>query len=162
AVNYAITLPGFGRPEKFAKDELPQHAAIDVGYDMSGVMAEWERKEEKRSVWLPHLGSKVAQPFTGSSGEHEEFWNAVHWRNKDQIRSLTFNTQLNMWQMLRPAVQEGAKVDYALPEEDIHFWVRTYQSHVVAKLPAGLEKPHAVLGALGGPGAISFRFRPKE
>ena len=39
AVSYAVALPGLGRSN--TTDELPQHAAIDLLTDLTGVEAEW-------------------------------------------------------------------------------------------------------------------------
>ena len=50
AVDYALTLEGFGRPDKPGAGELPQRAAVDVGYDLSGVEASWRGEVRRRNL----------------------------------------------------------------------------------------------------------------
>jgi putative heme-binding domain-containing protein len=117
AAGYAVTLPGFGRPEEPDGGALEQVAAVDLQYDLSGVQAEWTPGGSDApawSGWLPHLDSTVARPFTAGSAEHEQLWSAMERSGK-----LTLRTQLDLWQMLRPAVQPGAKIDYEWPREDV-------------------------------------------
>src|SRR6185312_15696101 len=55
AVSYAVTLPCMGRPVKPAPGDLPQHPAIDLGYDLTGVTATWRARsgDASWSGWLP-------------------------------------------------------------------------------------------------------------
>ena len=41
-----------------------------------------------------------------------------------QPGTLTLRTKLDLWQMLRPAVQPGSTLDYTLPDEEVHLDVR--------------------------------------
>src|SRR5688572_18132886 len=63
AVHYALTLPGMGRSAKEGKGELPQHAAIDLDFDLSGVEATWTDKDGKVvwNGWLPHPDPQLSQ-----------------------------------------------------------------------------------------------------
>ncbi len=64
AVNYAVKLPesaDTNRPVDSARHELPQHAAIDLLTDLTGVEATWQSSNKKSptadwSGWLPHFG----------------------------------------------------------------------------------------------------------
>lgn len=116
AVHYALTLPGMGRPAKPPKGELPQHAAIDLDFDLSGVAAEWRSKDGKTtwSGWLPSLELALSKGFTSGSETHDKLWAAT----KDQ-GELKLRAQLNLVDVLRPAVQPGSKIDYEPPQEEV-------------------------------------------
>ena len=64
--------------------------------------------------WLPHLDLSVARAFTAKSAEHDRLWTLLK-----QPGTLTLRTKLDLWQMLRPAVQPGSTLDYTLPDEDV-------------------------------------------
>lgn len=114
ATNYAITLPGFGRPEKPGKRELPQHTAIDLGYDLCGVAARWDGAGSSWQGWLPHLDLAVSQRLTAGSAEHDLLWKELPRDGRLRLRC-----RLDGWHMLRPAVQPGATLDYELPAETV-------------------------------------------
>jgi putative heme-binding domain-containing protein len=139
AVSYALTLSGLGRPEKPGKGELPQLPRIDLGYDLTGVTADWKAKEGagRWSGWLPHLDLSVAQAFTKSSAEHEELWQALPHPGK-----LTLRGKLDLWQMLRPAVQPGSTLDYTLPAEKVTLVLQSSEP-ITVKSPAGVPKEGA-------------------
>jgi putative heme-binding domain-containing protein len=118
AVSYALTLPGLGRPDKpdAASGELPQHPAIDLGYDLTGAAVTWQAKEggETWEGWLPHVDLTAARAFTAGSAEHDRLWELVK-----KPGTLTLRTKFDLWQMLRPAVQPGSTLDYTLPDEEV-------------------------------------------
>jgi putative heme-binding domain-containing protein len=154
-VHYAVTLPSRGRPARTAQGELPQHPAIDLDYDLSGVSATWQAASgnESWSGWLPHLDLAVARAFTAGSAEHERLWSLMKRPGR-----LTLRTQLDLWHMLRPAVQPGSTLDYELPPEQVTL---TFVSHVPceAKTPAG--KPESLAGK-DGQHLIRVTVSPKE
>src|SRR5262249_23174848 len=108
AVPHALTLPGLGRPTPTAR-ELPHPAALDVGYDRGGVQAVWSASDgsAKWSGWLPHLDLAVSKALTAGSAEHERLWKMMQ-----QPGRLTLATQLDLKDLLRPAVQLGSRLDY--------------------------------------------------
>jgi putative heme-binding domain-containing protein len=117
AVHYAVMLPGLGRPEKpTAKGELPQHPQIDLAWTLNGVSARWQPKAEGTgwSGWLSHLDLAVSRAFTPGSASHDELWQMLK-----APGTLTLNTRLNLLDMLRPAVQVGAKLDHEFPPERV-------------------------------------------
>jgi putative heme-binding domain-containing protein len=136
ATSYALTLPGMGRPEKPEKGDLPQLSRIDIGYDLTGVTATWQGKDGRSqwSGWMPHLDLNVAQMFTKASAEHEALWQALPHPGK-----LTLRTKLDLWQMLRPAVQPGSTLDYTLPAEEVTLLFQASES-ITVKSPAGVAK----------------------
>ncbi len=121
AVTYAVTLPdlsprtsplassskGEGRPP------LPQHPQIDLDYTLTGVLARVEGAAPW-SGWLPHLDLEVAKAFTQVSAEHEMFRKSLQGGG-----TLTLQTRLNLFDMLRPAVQPGAQLDHVWPPETV-------------------------------------------
>jgi len=110
AVNYAVALPGPGRAT--GKDELPQHAAIDLLTDFTGVQAEWNSRATNWSGWLPHLDLQVARELTAHSAEHAALW-------ANTKGTLKLRAQLNLWQALRTATQPGTELDYEYPAETV-------------------------------------------
>jgi putative heme-binding domain-containing protein len=118
AVHYALTLPGMGRPplDKPAEGALPQHPAIDLDFDLSGCEATWKPADGGPgwSGWLPHLDLQVARELTAGSAPHDALWAAMA-----KPGELTLKAQLNLTDMLRPAVQPGSRIDYEWPAEDV-------------------------------------------
>jgi putative heme-binding domain-containing protein len=115
AVSYALTLPGLGRSAA-RPGELPQAPETDLHYDLCGVEAVWKSIDGRQqwSGWLPHVNLAVARKLTASSAQHDELWALLK-----QPGQLTLRTKLNLWHMLRPAVQPGAKIDHAWPAEHV-------------------------------------------
>jgi putative heme-binding domain-containing protein len=115
AEHYALTLPGWGRPEKLATGELPQYPAIDLDYDLCGAHAEWQGDNGQSWVgWLPHLDLDVCRAMTKGSAEHDNLW-----RKLELPGHLTIRTKLNLWHMLRPAVQPISRLDCEWPQEKV-------------------------------------------
>lgn len=115
AVHYALTLPGMGRPlARRASEGLRQAPEIDLDFDLSGVEVTWSKYGTAAwSGWLPTLDLAGAKAFTEGSETHETFWKLT----KD-VGQLSLKTQFNLSDMLRPAVQPGAKIEYDLPSEE--------------------------------------------
>ncbi|VTR96193.1 heme-binding protein : Heme-binding protein OS=Pedosphaera parvula (strain Ellin514) GN=Cflav_PD3187 PE=4 SV=1: Laminin_G_3: ThuA [Gemmata massiliana] len=133
AVHYALTLPGMGRPPAPAKGVVTQHAQIDLDFDLSGVEATWADKDGKAvwAGWLPSLDLAVARRFTEGSATHDALWAAMKVRGA--AGKLTLKTQLNLTDMLRPAVQPGSTLDHEFPPETVSL---AYETHAEAELTA--------------------------
>lgn len=118
AVHYAVMLPGPKRePANTAiAGALPQMPVIELTYDLSGVSAEWRPKAGGAgwSMWLPHVDPAVSAGLLTGSQQAARL--AAAWQEAGQ---LTLRTQLDCWQMLRPAVQPGSTLDAALPAEKV-------------------------------------------
>jgi putative heme-binding domain-containing protein len=118
AVNYAIKLPAdlhSNRTNDASRHELPQYDALDIVSDLTGVEASW--RAQKKSVtnwfgWLPHLNLDVARAFTAASAEHARLFELLK-----QPGTLELRAQLDLWSMLHPAIQPGAKLAYTYPPE---------------------------------------------
>lgn len=145
AAHYALTLPGFGRSSNGPPGTLDQHAGIDLAYDLTGVEAKWqpignvvgqqpnEPSSGSESIWagwLPHLDLSVARTFTAASAEHELLWPRLR-----QPGKLTLRCQLNLQDMLRPAVQPGLAIDYEWPAEQITLTFKA-ATELVVRAPA--------------------------
>jgi putative heme-binding domain-containing protein len=83
---------------------------------LTGVYAEWisSAGETKWSGWLPHFDLDVATALTAGSPEHARLWKLAR-----QAGKLVLHGQLDLWSMLRPALQPGAKLDYEPPPEQV-------------------------------------------
>jgi putative heme-binding domain-containing protein len=94
----------------------------DLGYDLTGVEAVWEGKGGAPgwAGWLPHPDLSVARAFTAGSATHDELWARLA-----KPGTLTLRGQLNLWQMLRPAVQPGSKLDHEWPPERVTLTFRS-------------------------------------
>jgi putative heme-binding domain-containing protein len=116
AAHYAVTLPGFGRPERPAAGDLPQQPAVDLDYDLCGVEARWQADSggASWSGWLPHLDTPVSQALTRRSAEHDNLWPLL-----GRPGRLTLRTKLDLWHMLHPAVQPGSSLDFEYPPERV-------------------------------------------
>ena len=115
---YAISLrlPGALDSSPAGHGGLPQVGSLDLGYDLCGVSATWQAEagDETWSGAVPHLGSAVARAFTEGSALHDRLFSAIKRPGR-----LTLSTKLELWQMLRPAVQPGSTTGYSLPDEDV-------------------------------------------
>ena len=120
ASSYAITLPRLAAPS--AGKPAPggssrRSPTVDLGYDLLGRRARpggptpgdggW-------SGWLPHLDLAVARAFTAAAPITTG--SGRRWNVRAGSRS---RTKLDLWQMLRPAVQPGSTTGYTLPDEEV-------------------------------------------
>jgi putative heme-binding domain-containing protein len=137
AVHYALTLPGMGRPakDKAPKGTLPQHPQIDLDFDLSGVEATWSKNDKVTwSGWLPSLDLALSRKFTAGSAPHDEFWKVV----KD-LGELKLKAQLNLTDMLRPAVQPGSKLDHEWPQEMVTLAIEASGSTNISVIAPGIN-----------------------
>jgi putative heme-binding domain-containing protein len=141
AVNFALTLPG---PIAGAENE------IDLLADLTGVTGFWEPAANSRSqwVWLPHLDLTAARGFTAASAGHRTFFDAIAKRG-----TLTLRAQLDLWQMLRPAVQPESQLDYEYAPETVT---------VVFKADSRLEVKSGANSVSGPTGDARLTAEPKE
>lgn len=99
--NYAVAI--------FKDGEASETSDIDVLADLNGV----EAQRGNDTVWLPHLDLGVAREFTAASERHRNFLKNSAGEN------VTLRTQLDLNQMLRPAIQPGATLNYQYPLETV-------------------------------------------
>jgi len=132
--------------------ELPQ---LDLGYDLSGVEARWSARDggDSWSGWLPHADLAVARRFTDGSREHERLWERVK-----RDGTLTLRGALDLTDMLRAAVQPGARLDHDWPAEAVTLVVRANRKAAVAI--AGERKESG--GGGDGREELSFTVKSKR
>jgi putative heme-binding domain-containing protein len=152
AASYALTLPGGG---KTRPGSLGQIAEVDLRYDLSGVEATWtpEAGGAGWSGWLPHPDLSVARAFTAGSAEHDRLWEAMAKPGR-----LTLKTRLDLWQMLRPAVQPGSTIAHRLPDEEVTLTI-------ASSAPIAVEGPDSSSSSDGGGGGrhpVRITVSPKE
>jgi putative heme-binding domain-containing protein len=148
AVHYALALPGMGRPaaDQSPAGTIPQHAAIDLDFDLTGCEATWtpDGGGPATTIWLPHLDLKVAHELTAGSAPHDAFWEATK-----AAGQLVLKAQLDLTDMLRPAVQPGSKIDFEWPEE-------TVAVAFVGESPLELISPSAAVTKSEGQASLSL------
>ncbi len=138
AVQYALTLPGLGRrvsvslprpveqsttntTKQEEKDgqarrlpyEQPQHPQIDLAYSLNGVLATWVSDDKTQRGWsgvLPHLD--FYNTFGPDDANGDRLWDIL--REKG---TLTLETQLDLRDLVHPAVQPGSKLDHEWPDD---------------------------------------------
>lgn len=113
---YAVTLPSPTTAEA-ADGALVQHPQVDVEFTLRGVQAEWHAADLAASVahwsgWLPHLDLQVSRGLLAASEQHRPLWEALQ-----RPGTLTLKTQVDVSDILRPAIQPGATIDYEWPAE---------------------------------------------
>jgi putative heme-binding domain-containing protein len=153
AVPHALTIENPGQ-RAFPAGGIQQLNCIDLGYDLTGVVATWQPADAQpaMTIWLPHLDPAVAQGFTGGSIEHERFWKLLK-----QPGRMTLQTSVDLWDMLRPAVQPGSKLDHTFPPERVTITVES-------NAPVNLESPNLAptMLAQGRTFSASVTVSPKQ
>lgn len=121
-VHYAVTAP------------MPSD--VDVDFALHGVEAKWTPKDGNESPawsgWLPHPDLDVSKSLLAGSAGHEALWTAL-----EQPGILTLKTKLNIRNILRPAIQPGASIDYEWPAEEAIVTLHTNREIVVQANRAG-------------------------
>src|SRR5262249_44129830 len=114
ADHYALMLPREDKKTTGRKNELSQHPVIDLDFDLTGCEANWKPADGGAAWtgWLPHFDLDVSRQFTKGSAPHDALWAAMAGPG-----DLTLRGQLDLTDMLRPAVQPGSKIDYVYPPE---------------------------------------------
>ncbi len=125
-VHYAVTVPlaieQRVEAESTQGSVLSQVPELDVELSLHGVEATWTPAEDKSddkektsrwTGWLPHADLSVSRTLLKGSAGHEALWAAL-----EQPGTLVLKGRLNLHNILRPAVQPGAKIDYEWPAEE--------------------------------------------
>ena len=109
-----------GRDHHAVLLDLPSHTT-EVDLTASGLRARWVAKGATAPAWegyLPHLDLNVARDWLAGSAGHEPLWSLL-----TQPGTLTFESVLDLRDLLRPAVQSGEKLDFQWPPEVATFAV---------------------------------------
>ncbi|HEY3899739.1 MAG TPA: ThuA domain-containing protein [Chthoniobacter sp.] len=138
--HYAIQLGGYGsdQPNSLAgapapaSTPLPQQKSVDVEVTLNGVEASFQPAAGPLwHGWLPHPDPAVAREFTRGSGEHDPLFTGL-----TQAGKLTLRGQLDLYEMLQPTIQPGAKLDYERPPETVNVRVEASAPFTIASGPA--------------------------
>ncbi len=131
--DYAITIPDLTVDAD--KRSVDAHRQIDLGFSMEGVWADWRPSDGSSlapwSGWIPHLDLSVARQLLAESSMHQPLWDRL-----GEAGQLTLTTQVNLRDVLRPAVQPGAQLDYEWPEEVARLTLQS-TGGLSVKVPAG-------------------------
>ena len=115
ATTYAVSLPD-STADSSGEASPDVSTGIDVGYSLHGVWAEWTPGNSSTlpawSGWIPHLDLAVSQELLSESAIHQPLWQRL--RTAGQLK---LTTQVDLRNVLRPAVQKGATLDYQWPDE---------------------------------------------
>ncbi len=104
AFNYAVTLGG--------------STPIDFLTDLTGVHCTWTAAGQTHSQWLPHLDTPVNE--------------ALGRRSIQQAGHIVLEGKLDLFQMLQPAIQPGASIDWVRPSEKVTVHFRASDPFVAA------------------------------
>jgi len=156
AEHCSIDIDDWPRKTNSPRDARPQQSVLGLATDATGVEAQWTSADgrEAWSGWLPHFDLQVAHELTAPSAEHAGLWARLATPG-----TLVLRGQLDLWSMLRPAVQPGERLDFSLPAE------RVTVNFAVAEGPAPkLVVPGAPASEVITAGGITRiqRFSPRE
>lgn len=136
----AVSLP-FAKPATEGATKvgaLPaQHPQVDMDLSTDGLQTAWIAKGQQSAAWtgwLPHADLSVAKKVVDGSVVHDELW-----KHLSQKGTLLMRTRLDLRQMLRPAVQPGATIDYEWPEEIVTLVIRSSASTAFHARLAGAD-----------------------
>ena len=93
----------------------------------------------------------VSRQFTKGSAPHEALWAAL-----EEAGELTIRGQLDLNDMLRPAIQPGSKIDYEYPPESVTVTFSTSSPNAKIQLAGAAAK----LSTANGASRISFTLPP--
>ena len=112
AVGYAISIEG----DVFQTNTGAAYAGqIDLLADLTGLEAEWQPAEGKAvTAWLPHPDFEVSRTLTEAGAGQRSFFAKL-----SEPGTVTLRGQLDLGRMLYPAIQEGSKLDWEYPSEQV-------------------------------------------
>jgi putative heme-binding domain-containing protein len=156
ALVYSIALPGIAPADADQPNNvIEQHPDIDLQFDHHGLEARWRPEEgETWEGWLPHWDLAVAREFTRASALHDQLWRQVQ-----QPGTLGMKAQLDLYNLLRPEVQPGEKLDYEPPPEEVTLTVRSDSAETYVAIDG---KPGHWMAPDGVELEVSYRLTPKK
>ncbi len=138
--HFAIRLPTYATGHV----SRPELTMTELDFGPYGVQVRWTPEQssgaghEVLAGWIPHLDLAVSQKLTQGSPQHDALWKALAAPGVLELR-----TQLDLKDILRPAVQPGSKIDYSWPLERV---VATLKSSSL--IACSTETPDAIDGIL--------------
>ncbi len=112
AVGYAISVEG----DVFKTNTGGAYAGqIDVLADLTGLEAEWQPAGGNAvKTWLPHPDFAVSRALSEAGGGQRAFFSKL-----SEPGTVTLRGQLDLGRMWQPAIQEGSKLDWEYPSEQV-------------------------------------------
>ncbi len=107
---------------------------LEIAATLSGVEAAWISADGK-TRWqghLPHLDLAVARKLTAGSAEHARLWELLATNG-----TLTLRGQFALSEMLQPAIQPGAKLDYERLPESVTIAINSIDGFSMTNISAG-------------------------
>jgi len=137
---------------------VPMPSDVDVDFSVHGVEATWTPKQGDKtpawSGWLPHPNLAVSKRLLAGSAGHETLWAAL-----EQLGVLTLKSKLNIHNVLRPAIQPGATIDYKWPPEEAIVTLHSISGiSVQASRSAAGEQPAVQVSVVHDPAANTATF----
>ncbi|MCA9055026.1 MAG: c-type cytochrome, partial [Planctomycetaceae bacterium] len=113
-VRYAVILPDPAGAAAGDVESDRTHPQTEVDFALRGIVAERHDVDGKLvwSGWLPHLDLEVSRGLLAESEYHRPLWDGL-----EQPGTLTLHTQVDLHDILRPAIQPGSTLDYEWPDE---------------------------------------------
>jgi putative heme-binding domain-containing protein len=135
ATTFALRLPDIGPPRSTSPGEIARVPETDVATSLCGIEARWQPADGSatQTFWLPHLDLDVARALTVGSAPHTQLWEQLATPGTLHLR-----TKLDLWNMLRPALQPGATLDYKPVPEKVTVTVTT--DHPLPGFPITLAR----------------------
>ncbi len=124
AGNLVLTTPSLSAAEHYALQALP-HFEIDA--QLTGLAAAW--RGDDGTTWqqvVPHLDPTVSEALLR---DHLQ-WPAT-------AGEYAFRTRLDLWNLLRPAIQPGASLDYEPAPEEVTVWIASAEAPFTVQPGAG-------------------------
>ncbi len=141
-VHYAVTVPLQLSASDASKSHIAQLPELDVDFALHGLQASWKPAKENDlpawTGWLPHPDLNTSRKFLAGSAAHEPLWAALSTAGKLELR-----TRMNLNNILRPAIQPGASIDYEWPAEEAIVTFMCNRGIVVQAIRAGADKQPA-------------------
>ncbi len=141
---YGLSLPWKSRAAAGSDAGLPQHAATDLQYSLHGVSAALHAADGTQlwDGWWPHLDPQVSEKLTVASPAHEPVWTRFDDEASRRGVSLTLETQLDLSEMLRSAVQPGSELSFQYPPETVTLVLASNRPLQVDSEGAAIERAH--------------------
>ena len=150
--DYAITMPDLAADSN--DGSASSHRQIDLGFSPRGVWVAWNPADGSSlspwSGWIPHLDLSVARQLLAESAMHQSLWNRL-----DEPGQLTLTTQVDLRDVLRPAVQPGSQLDYQWPDEIARLTLTS-----TGRMSVNVQAGRGVEVESSGEGTIQTLFSP--
>jgi putative heme-binding domain-containing protein len=145
-LQYPVLVPVPAATKTNTGPELQGFPDLELGGDLHGLKADWRSRDGTRtwSGWLPHASLAVSRELTRGSPEHDALWELV-----GKPGTLSLEGRLRLVDMLQPAVQPGATLDYTRPVEQVTV-------RFVAPAGSSLRSPGARLTSDASPAGTEF------